>query len=89
VAASPRLVSQPNATGSRRAGRSRICFIASPKTAGGTLAARASVLPVSPGGKLSNASREASITLPARGAPGDEQLGDRAAGVVADQGDIF
>jgi hypothetical protein len=33
VAASPRLVSQPNAIGSRRAGRTRICCMNSPNTA--------------------------------------------------------
>ena len=60
VAASPRLVSQPNAIGSRRTGRSRICCMNSPNIPGDSLPVATSVLPVSPGGKLSNASHEAS-----------------------------
>ena len=62
VGASPRLVSQPNAIGSRRTGRSRICCMNSPNIPGESRPEATSVLPVSPGGKLSNASHEASTT---------------------------
>ena len=67
VAASPRLVSQPNAIGSRRTGRSRICCMNTPNSPGGSLPAATSVLPVSPGGKLSNASHETSTAPPSAG----------------------
>ena len=69
VAASPRLVSQPNAIGSRRSGRSRICCMNSPNSAGESLPVSTSVLPVRPGGKLSNASQETSTIRPTRVAP--------------------
>jgi hypothetical protein len=41
----------------------------SPNRVGGSFPASASVLPVRPGGKLPNASQEASTTRPTRGAP--------------------
>ena len=89
VAASPRMVSHPNAIGSRRIIRNRICCMNNPKRAGESLPLRTSVRPVSPGGKLSNASQETS-TAPsdAGGAVADEQLDECPAGVVADEGDV-
>src|SRR5262249_4460704 len=58
-----------NAIGTRRTARSRICCMNSPNIAGGSLPASTSVLPVSPGGKLSKASQETSTTRPTRAAP--------------------
>lgn len=69
VAASPRRVSHPNAIGSRRSGRSLICCMNSPNIRGESLPVSTSVLPVSPGGKLSSASHETSTTRPRRAAP--------------------
>jgi hypothetical protein len=69
VAASPRWVSLPNAIGSCRTARIRICCMNNPNIRGGSLPGRRSVSPVSLGGKLSNASQEASTTRPTRLAP--------------------
>ncbi len=53
-------LNQPNANGARRAGLSRSCCMDAPNSAGGSLPAVTSALPVSPGGKLSNASLDTS-----------------------------
>ena len=66
VTASPRFVSHPNDSGSRRSSRTRICCMNSPNMVGESFPASTSVLPVSPGGKLPNASHEASTTRPMR-----------------------
>jgi hypothetical protein len=69
VAASPRIVSQPKASGSRLSGRKRIGCMNSPNSVGESLPLSTSVLPVRPGGKLSNASQETSTIRLTRVAP--------------------
>ncbi len=53
----------------QRRARSHICFMNILNTRGGSLPVSASVLPVSPGGKLSYASYGANTIRPTRGAP--------------------
>jgi hypothetical protein len=87
VAASPRLVSHPNAIGSRRTGRKRMWRMNRPNSPVGILPVSTSVLPVRPGGKLSNASQRRERS--ARAGPDRRRRGvGRAAGVVADEGDV-
>ena len=89
VAASPRLVSQPNASGSRRSGRRRICCMNSPNSAGGSLPVSTSVLPVRPGREVvERVAGDEHDPADARGAVAGEQLDERPAGVVADERDV-
>jgi hypothetical protein len=61
-----------------------------PNIVGGSLPASMSALPVSPGGKLSNASQEARITRPTPAISSRiSSWNQRPAGVVADEGDIL
>jgi hypothetical protein len=63
------LVGSAIRTRSGAAGRRRICSMNSPNIRGASLPVSTSVLPVSPGGKLSNALQAASTTRPTRAAP--------------------